>query len=214
MPRAGRPTPGEIAGPAPQSQPVCPRSSPRSAFAQSVAFGLGLRMLAAGPAHFPTLLRSRRLCERPANSARELNKPHEARHRHRLDNRHQDNPPLPSRGRPRDIRAECRNGLIGEGDGCPSRRRSRATADSGASPAHRQLEARRVVGRRTPSLIGVTSLLLRVRGYGQSVGAGSIDAPALVPRQVSERNPAGTRISPQAGRGDRHGAFGTCRGVA
>ena len=48
-----------------------PRSPPRSAFAPSVAFGLGLRMLAAGPAHLLTVLRSRRLCER----ARELNKP-------------------------------------------------------------------------------------------------------------------------------------------
>ena len=48
-----------------------PRSPTRSAFAPSVAFGLGLRVLAAGPAHFLTVLRSRRLCER----ARELNKP-------------------------------------------------------------------------------------------------------------------------------------------
>jgi hypothetical protein len=44
-----------------------PRSPPRSASAPSVAFGLGLRVLAAGPAHFLTVLRSRRLCERPAN---------------------------------------------------------------------------------------------------------------------------------------------------
>jgi hypothetical protein len=45
-------------------------------------------------------------------------------------------------------------------------------------------EARRVVGRRIPSLIGLTSLLFRVRGYAQPVGAGPIRRPALIPREV------------------------------
>ena len=36
-------------------------------YAPSVAFGLKLRMPAAGPAHFLTRLPSKRLCERPAN---------------------------------------------------------------------------------------------------------------------------------------------------
>ena len=45
-----------------------PRSPPRGAFAPSVAFGLGLRMLAAGPAHLLTGLLFERPCERPAKS--------------------------------------------------------------------------------------------------------------------------------------------------
>ena len=44
-------------------------------------------------------------------------------------------------------------------------------------------EARRVVGRRMPSLIGLTSLLFRVREYAQPVGAGPIRGPALIPRR-------------------------------
>jgi hypothetical protein len=52
--------------PAPQSQPVA--SAPRLAtFSRlSVAFGLKVRMLAAGPAHPSTLLLFRRLCEQVA----------------------------------------------------------------------------------------------------------------------------------------------------
>ena len=50
--------------PAPQSQPVA--SAPRLAtlITPSVASGLKMRVLAAGPAHSFTLLLSRRLCER------------------------------------------------------------------------------------------------------------------------------------------------------
>jgi len=44
-----------------------PRSPPRDAFAPSVAFGLGLRVLAAGPAHFVTVLLLKGPGERPAN---------------------------------------------------------------------------------------------------------------------------------------------------
>jgi hypothetical protein len=62
-----RATSVEAGAPAPQSQPVGRRSPPRSASAPSVAFGLRLRVLAAGPAPFLTVLRSRRLCERPGN---------------------------------------------------------------------------------------------------------------------------------------------------
>ncbi len=53
-------------GPAPQSQPVAP--APRlERFAPSVAFEPGLRMLAAGPAQYLTVLLFERLCERPQN---------------------------------------------------------------------------------------------------------------------------------------------------
>jgi hypothetical protein len=51
----------------PRSRNQWPRSPPRGAFAPSVAFGLGVRMLAAGPAHLPTVLLFERLCERRAN---------------------------------------------------------------------------------------------------------------------------------------------------
>ena len=45
-------------------------------------------------------------------------------------------------------------------------------------------EARRVVGRRLPSLIGLTPLLFLVCEYAQPVGAGPIRGPALMPRDV------------------------------
>ena len=52
------------------------------------------------------------------------------------------------------------------------------------APSFASCEAHRVVGRRMPSLIALTSLLFRVRGYAPPVGAGSMRGPALIPREV------------------------------
>ena len=54
---------GRSNAPAPQSKPVTPASRLEAQVAPSVAFGLGLRILAAGPARVSTLLRLQALCE-------------------------------------------------------------------------------------------------------------------------------------------------------
>ena len=53
----------ESPSPAPQSKPVTPAARLVARTAPLVAFGLGLRILAAGPAPIPTILRFRALCE-------------------------------------------------------------------------------------------------------------------------------------------------------
>jgi len=46
-------------------------------------------------------------------------------------------------------------------------------------------EARRVIGGRTRSVIGLTSLLFPIRGYAPPLGERSIGCPALMPREAS-----------------------------
>ena len=55
--------------PAPQSKPVTRASRLVARIAPLVAFGLGLRILAAGPAPISTVLRLRALCEPIQNSS-------------------------------------------------------------------------------------------------------------------------------------------------
>ena len=64
-------------------------------------------------------------------------------------------------------------------------------------PVFASCEARRVVGLRIPSLIGLTSLLFRVRGYAQPVGAGPIRGPALIPREVCWPRTHAPSLSPK-----------------
>jgi hypothetical protein len=72
-----------------------------------------------------------------------------------------------------------------------------------APPCGRALEiatygARGVVRRPTPSVIGLTPLLFRDRGYAQAMGTGATCGPALIPRKVSRPRTAAPCSSPAA----------------
>jgi hypothetical protein len=99
-------------------------------------------------------------------------------------------PPLGNeRGSSADEGTELRR--IGKAGVSPNRRLNPLLASS---------EARRVVGRRLPSLTGLTSLLFRVRGYAQPIGAGPIRGPALIPREVCWPRTPAPCSSPPTGR--------------